>query len=439
MTHRFAASLVLTLVLLPALAFAQPAEPERLRLQGSNRLGDRLVPSLVAHWLRDIGYSDLRHVRRSGRQLEIHASRDGERLVIDLRKDGTEAGLAAIIHGDADMALSTREPNAQEMDDAWQLGDLRSPTQEWVLGLDGLVVVVAPGNPVSAITLEQLRALAAGSLRDWRTLGGPAAPISLHTLGPASGNTELAETLLLEGRRIAARQVTHADYPSLMSAVAADPGAVALVGLRVPRTGVKALAVRGSAGDIPPEPAAVLTEDYPLQRRVYLHTGTMIPALARSFAEYVVSPAGQAVVEKSTFASVGLRRLQPEPRLAMPAEYLSLLGPAERLPATLRFSSGLDLFDSRSRQDINRLIAYLALPGNEHRRVVLMSFANPKAASPYQSLAQSQERVDYVASELLALGIKVVVVRGFGGQLPLVDARQPLADYRNNRVEVWLR
>ena len=59
--------------------------------------------------------------------------------------------------------------------------------------------------------------------------------------------------------------------------------------------------------------------------------------------------------------------------------------------------------------------------------------------APMQSLFLSQERVDLVSSELLALNLKVITVRGFGGTMTLLDASQPSSRHRNERVEVWLR
>ena len=44
----------------------------------------------------------------------------------------------------------------------------------------------------------------------------------------------------------------------------------------------------------------------------------------------------------------------------------------------------------------------------------------------------SQERADYVSSELLALNMKVVTVRGFGGRLNLLDASQPASRFTSS-------
>ncbi len=219
----------------------------------------------------------------------------------------------------------------------------------------------------------------------------------------------------------------------------ADPGSIGIVSLKAPRGSLRAIAIRSGGGSFAPDILAVGSEDYPLVRRVYFHTGQLITALGRSFAQWVVSPAGQAVVERSQFASLSIRPSSPAPVAGAPEEYRKIVAKAQRLPMTVRFSTGLDLFDSRGRQDVERLAVYLQRPENAGRRVVLVGFANPQPGSPMQSLFMSQERADYLSSELLALNLKVVTVRGFGGRMNLLDASQPTSRYRNDRVEVWLR
>jgi len=46
---------------------------------------------------------------------------------------------------------------------------------------DALVVIVNKSNPIESITLEQLRGVYSGEINNWSQLGGPDAPIELHT------------------------------------------------------------------------------------------------------------------------------------------------------------------------------------------------------------------------------------------------------------------
>lgn len=420
-------------------AQAQADDAERLRIHGSNLLGARLVPALVESWLKDIGYSQVKRRELGPTRTEIGAMRDGLPLIVEIDKRGTASGLQAIINGDAEICMSARQPNAREIDDAWQLGDLKSPTQEWVVGLDGLVLVVAPDNPASALSRQQLRDVLSGRIRDWKQLGATAGPITVHTLSAASGTQEAITRIVLGGDKPATGLVRHASHAEVLAAVRRDVRSIGIIGLRAPRTGLRALAITSGGRPLAPDALNVGSEDYPLTRRVYFHTGQMITALGRSFAQWVVSPAGQAAVERSQFVSLSVRPQAPGRIDMAPAEYQQMVAKAQRLPMTFRFSTGLDLFDSRARQDVERLAAYMQRPENAKRRVVLMGFANPQPRAPMQSLFMSQERVDFVSSELLALNMKVVTVRGFGGRMNLLDASQPASRYWNDRVEVWLR
>lgn len=437
--NRFQVLLVLVLLGLSGSAPAQVDEPEQLRIHGSNRLGASLVPAMVESWLKSIGYVGIRRREVGPTLTEIGATRDGQALIVEIDKHGTAAGISAIIEGKADISMSARRPTAQEIDDAWQLGGLSSSTQEFVVALDGLTLVTAPGNRVSELSLPQLRDILSGKTRDWRELGGHAGPIVVHVPGSNTGTHELLTRMVLAGGKITPRAKQHASYARIVAAIEADQNGIGVISLRAPRGKLKVLAVRDGTQASTPNLLSVASEDYPLSQRLYLHVGGLVTALGRGFAQYAISPAGQDVVARSQFVSLRLKPMQAGNMDDAPQEYRQIVGNAKRLPMTVRFSKGLDLFDSRTRQDMDRLVSFLRQPENARRKLVLVGFANPEPKMPYQSLSLSQERVDYLASELLALSMKVVTVRGLGGRMNLVDARQPSARYRNERVEVWVR
>ena len=443
MRHRpVLAAFLLFAAMLPFVAQAQDEDAERLRIHGSNLLGDRLVPALVDAWLRRIGYGQLSRRSLRADRMEIRAVRDGAPLIVEIDKRGTHAGLMDLAQGEAEIAMTTRPPNAAERDAAWQLGDLSSPGQEWVLGLEGVAVVVAPGNPVQTLSVAQVRQVLAGRVRDWRELGGIAGPIHVHSIAAQTGTGELLRSVVMDGAPLGATVRTHGRFDAITAAVQADPLAIGIIGARAPRDGLRALAIRRDAQSMAfaPDRLAVAAEDYPLQRRVYFHTGQLITALGRGFAEFALSAEGQALVERSALVSLAVQPANVGPDPAAPGEYRQLVAGAQRLSMNLRFArSGFDLLDSRARQDLARLASYLRQPRNARRRVMVLGFANPQADVPYLSLSRSQDRADYLSSELLALDIPVVSVRGFGGSRRLVDAAAPDARYVNERIEVWLR
>jgi len=67
--------------------------------------------------------------------------------------------------------------------------------------IDGVAVAVHPQNPVGDLTPEQAQAIFAGSITNWKELGGPDAAINLYTRDEASGTREVFwEKLLKRGR-----------------------------------------------------------------------------------------------------------------------------------------------------------------------------------------------------------------------------------------------
>src|SRR5690349_9474997 len=110
---------LLVLALVATTARAQD-DVERLRIHGSNSIGNVLMPALVEDWLASMEYRQVRRVPRSPALLEIHAIRDDVPLVVEIGKRGASAGFAALVRGDAELAMLARQPDARERDAGWR-------------------------------------------------------------------------------------------------------------------------------------------------------------------------------------------------------------------------------------------------------------------------------------------------------------------------------
>ena len=74
---------------------------------------------------------------------------------------------------------------------------MRSAKAEQVIAIDGLAIVVHPGNPVDSLTTAQLARLFAGEIRNWRELGGQDLPVRLHARDDRSGTYDTFNELVL--------------------------------------------------------------------------------------------------------------------------------------------------------------------------------------------------------------------------------------------------
>ncbi|GGD56569.1 substrate-binding domain-containing protein [Pseudoxanthomonas indica] len=434
----FAACLVL-FAILPAHA---QEDAERLRIHGSNTVGQVLLPAMVETWLHDIGYLQIRRKSLGAQRLEIHAVRDGMPLIVEIDRRGSAQGFQALVDGEAEIAMMTREPSAAERDAGWQLGDLQSPDQEFVVALDGLAVVVHRDNPVQGLSVAQLRDVLAGRITDWSQLGGRKAPIQLHLGAEPSGNRDFLKERVMAGTPILGSASTAATLAQAARAVAHEAGGLAVVGVMtaIP-AGVRTLAVSDGGIAVLPTRLNVLSEDYPLVRRYRLYGGQLMSALGRSFAQYSITRRAQLAAERAGFLAVTLRPASQAtpPDVARP--YGAAVAGAERLPLSLRFTpaSLTTFFDSRSFNDLDRVVAYLKLPQNRERHATVVGFANQDGSNRLITTVRSNERADAVAEYLVKQGIPVQRSVGVGAMRSLSGGGGEAARFRNERMEVWVR
>ncbi|MBO9716383.1 MAG: substrate-binding domain-containing protein [Pseudoxanthomonas sp.] len=435
---------LLVLVLGAAPARAQD-DVERMRIHGSNSIGATLMPALVEDWLASMDYQQVRRVPRSPALMEIHAVRDGLPLVVEIDKHGAAPGFAALVRGDAELAMLARQPDPRERDDGWQLGDLSSPEQEYVLALNGAAVVVNKDNPLRRIDVAQLRALLAGEVRDWSQLGGRGGPVRVQ-LGPERGGLEdfVRERITAGRTPHPATLVRNGDLRAAARAVAHDPSALAIVELTTPLpAGVRAVAVADGGVAVAPDAAGVRSRDYPLVRPYTLYGGQMMSALGRSFAMYTITARAQDVVRAQGLVALDVAAppaVAADATVRLPEEYRHAVDGAVRLPLALRFNlkSLTTIYDGYSAQQLERVVAWMKRPENRGRSLSVVGFASEDPGNRLFATTTSNNRADIVVAYLVGNGIAVQRSRGLGSLQPLAAGDDENARRRNERVELWL-
>ena len=83
---------------------------------------------------------------------------------------GSGTGIAAMLNGTADLCMASRDVKAKERELAKGSG---ITFREIAVARDGIAVVVHPQNPVSELTMDQLRQIFNGTLQNWKQVGGP--------------------------------------------------------------------------------------------------------------------------------------------------------------------------------------------------------------------------------------------------------------------------
>lgn len=427
-------------MLTATLAAGASAETVTIRLHGSNTIGSKLAPSLLEAYARQQGFVGVERVTTAELEFRVSGRRaNGDEFVGLVTAHGTNTGYADLISGAADIWMASRAATVDEVQQAQSIGNIHSAAREHVVGLDGLAVIVHPDNPVSELSVVQVRDAFAGRITDWSQLGGKPGPIKLYGRDDKSGTYDSFKSMVLtEGAVLAAATSRFESSADLEKSVADDPTALGFVGFSY-ITRSKPLAVKGN-GTLPlkPDALSVSTEDYLLSRRLYFYTAQSASQQVNAFVEFVQGAAGQDVVASNGFVAQKIFVTDVAPLPGNPPMYYDVIANAARISLNFRFRPASSTLDSRALRDIDRLSAFMSLPENRHKQVRLAAFAGTPDTAPMMTLLTLNDRVDHISQLLASRGVPTSMSRSFVKGLIVAPLDRTDGKVRNERVEVWL-
>ncbi len=412
-----------------------------LRMVGSNTIGSQLGPDLAVAFLKKAGANLTPATKSTSPDETVVSAAFGakDRKAIQLSAHGSATAFEALAKGLAEIGMSSRPVKQSEIDQLQDCGDMTHVTNEQVIGIDGIAVIVSRENPIESLTMEQLAAIFSGRITDWKELSKRAGRINLYARNSEkSGTFEIFQSKVLGGEKISMIAAREEDSAKLSDAVAQDPDAIGFVGFPFVRQ-AKPIAVAEAHGTpLLPTRFTIATEDYPLARRLYLYSCTLKTDVTRQFLDFVDGPEGQAIVEKDGFVSLTIYPQKVVVPSSAPARYRSMTAGTRRLSVNFRFRSGSKEFDNKAQRDVDRVIQFLADPKNGAGTVLLLGFADSTGPAEI-SRKLSEERAAAVADALRVRGITPEVVAGFGPEIPIASEASDEGRARNRRVEVWFR
>lgn len=208
---------------------------------------------------------------------------------IDVQGGGSSAGIYAATQGAADLGASSRELLGEE-----------KKLLEIAIAFDGIAVIVHPANPLTTITLAEIRQIFSGAATNWRALGLPPHAIHLITREEGSGTREAFEHLVMNKKDITPAALVQDSNGSVREIVAGDPNAIGYISAGLVDNRVKDLSIDG----ILPTRENIKSHAYKLTRR-FLFVARAAPAgPSKEFVDFVLGPAGQGILEAEGLVGV---------------------------------------------------------------------------------------------------------------------------------------
>ncbi|TET80032.1 MAG: phosphate ABC transporter substrate-binding protein [Candidatus Cloacimonadota bacterium] len=213
---------------------------------------------------------------------------------ITVRGGGSGVGIAALLDGTIDIAIASRPMKSKEVEKAKTKGLEPFAT---VIAKDGIAVIIHPSNSVMGLSMEDLKAIYTGQISKWNEIGGETKPIVIISRDTASGTFETFKKLALKGEKVRDDALMLASNQAVATTVAKTPGAIGYVGLGYLSDKVKALEI----DEVEPSQKTVVSGEYALSRLLFMYTNGKPKGLAKKFIDFVLSLAGQRIVEDLGF------------------------------------------------------------------------------------------------------------------------------------------
>jgi len=218
----------------------------------------------------------------------------GGRVLV--RGGGTVIGLEDVKSGKVDFAASCRKKSANDP------ADIDFVQVAW----DALAFIVHKSNPLNDISVDEVRAIYAGKITNWKQLKGKDSPIKIFVsrsrkgLSGVEGSTR---ELVLKGRDVTETPHTLflASSAIVEQMVEDTPEGFATTGFSSGRRrDVKMLKVNG----VSPEKQNIVNNRYPLKRPLYLLVPKKAKPEVKKFIEFALSSKGQKFISSQGVVSL---------------------------------------------------------------------------------------------------------------------------------------
>ncbi|HAZ09542.1 MAG: hypothetical protein A2047_01230 [Omnitrophica bacterium GWA2_41_15] len=222
---------------------------------------------------------------------------------------GSGTGLSSLISASCDIAMSSRNIKDKEIALANKKG---VNPNEIKVALDGLAVVVNPGNVLDKLTIDQLAGIFTGRITNWKDVGGKDEKIVLLSREVNSGtHVYFKEHVLRENdpnnkEEFAPGALMLSSSQAIADEVAGNSSAIGYYGMGYISAKQKPVAIAKDEKSEYVEPTIenVVNNKYPISRPLFLYTNGTPQGLVKKFVDFALSKEGQDIVLATDFVPI---------------------------------------------------------------------------------------------------------------------------------------
>ena len=224
---------------------------------------------------------------------------------------GSGTGISAMINGTVDIANSSRAMRDSEIEAARANG---IEPIEFVVGHDALAIFMHEDNPMSGITMDQLRGIfgEGGGLERWSDLGAsvPGCPsdeiIRVSRQNNSGTYIYFREAVLGAGNDFKLGSYDMHGSKDVVDLVENTPCAIGYSGLAYATEHIHmpCVAADDVSACVGPAVQTAIEGSYPISRPLLMYTAGQPIGAIRDYMDWILSDAGQCVIQQRGYAPV---------------------------------------------------------------------------------------------------------------------------------------
>jgi len=184
---------------------------------------------------------------------------------VTVSESGSGNGAKGILNGTCDIGNMSRFMKDNEFKACVEKGVY--PVAH-AIALDGLPIIVHPSNPVKNLTIDQIRDIFTGKIKNWKEVGGADLAIVTISRDTNSGTYETFEGIIMHKEKIQEGCEYVGSNGQMRARVSSTPAAIGYAGIGFLDRTVKAVTVNGIEVSVENIQSGV----YPIARALYMFT-----------------------------------------------------------------------------------------------------------------------------------------------------------------------
>jgi len=224
-------------------------------------------------------------------------------IVLTVSGGGSGVGVASIRQGTVEIGMASRELTAREQQ------EFQGRIEMIPVARDAVAVAVSKAVYLSGVhrmSLAQVAAIYRGKIRNWKAVGGFDAPILVIDKEPSRGTRHVFARVVLgdEHARAPGASIIAGSNNEEQAAIAGSDKAIGMLSNAWLNDAVRAVAVGEGDQAVLPTLQHVADGRYPIRRDLNILIRHDASPAVHAFIDFLLSPQGQAVVQKTGYLSV---------------------------------------------------------------------------------------------------------------------------------------